>query len=458
VTSVTDRGPRASYRRTHVRAGRACDTVFGGGWPTVSELRSALEALRAEDLDAASDQQLEADFAELQQVMHGLEAERLRRLAQIHRRQSHRRDGYLSTSSWLVDRHGLGWTAAARDIRTARSLQRMPRTREALATGDVTASAVQMLVAARHAHPAQFQRAEGSLVEAARRLPAPQLHRAVATWRQHLDWDQGLKDAERLRERRRLTVSTTMLGMVRVDGDLDPETGEIMLTALRGCQDADRRSRDPDDRRSSTQRRADALGEICRQWLDHPGRPASAGERPQVAVVVDLRSLQGETGHRSELDHVGPVHPEVIRRLACDASITRVVTRGASEPLDVGRRTPAVPAPMRRAVVVRDGRCRFPGCDRPPAWCDAHHVKHWADGGPTAIGNLVLLCRRHHRLVHDGGFHVELQDGAMRVQRADGTPLDDQAEPSCVPSRSRLPSAAPPGGSARRRIPSAAPA
>ena len=396
----------------------------------MSGIGAALMALQGQDLRAVSNEELEAEFTELQRALQGLEAERLRRLAEIHRRQSHQRAGYLSTASWLVDRHRFGWTAAAKDIRTARSLQRMPHTREALATGQLTASAVQMLVSARHAHPAQFRRSEASLVEAAIRLPAPQLQHAVSHWRQQLDWSQGLKDAERLREQRRLKVSTTLFGVVRVDGELDPETGEVMLTALRGYQQAGHRRKDPDDHRTPTQRRVDALGEICRQWLGAPERSEVAGERPHIAVVVDLRSLQGGAGHRSELEHVGPVHPEVVRRLACDGSVSRIVIDGDSEPLDVGRRTPVVSAPLRRAVIVRDRHCRFPGCDRPPAWCDAHHVQHWANGGPTALSNLLLLCRRHHRMVHEEGYHLELAErGRLVFRQPDGRELDDRAPP-----------------------------
>jgi len=392
------------------------------------ELRSAIDALAAEDLAAVSDEQLEADFSELQRAGQALEAERLRRLSEIHRRQSHRREGYLTTASWLVARHRLGWTAASKEIRTARSLERMPHTKEALATGDLSSSAVQMLVWARQSHPAQFHESEQVLVEAARRLSARHLQHTVSHWRQKLDWEQGLKEAERLREQRRLTVSTTILGMVRVDGDLDPETGETMLTALRHCMDADRRRKDPQDQRTPTQRRVDALAEICRGWLDGSDRPLVSGERPHVAVIVDLEALEGRAGRRAEFEHTGPVHPEVVRRWACDASVSRVITRGGSEPLDVGRRTAVVPSPMRRALIVRDRHCAFPGCDRPPPWCDAHHIDHWADGGITAISNLLLLCRRHHRLVHQpGGFKLELMDGRAVFRRPDGILLEDQA-------------------------------
>jgi len=415
---------------------------------------ATLEALRNEDLHRLSEERLESEFASLQRAAQVLEAERLRRLAEIHRRQSHRRAGYLSTESWLVDQHKLGWTAAAKDLRTSRSLQRMPRTRDALPRGELTTSAVQMLVSARHAHPAQFRCSEEALVEAAKRLPAPQLHHTVAHWRRQLDWSEGLKDAQRMHDQRRLNVSISVLGMVRVDGDLDPESGEVVLSALRGCLDSERRRKDRDDHRTQPQRRADALAEVCRQWLDASAGPAAGSERPHVAVIVDLRSLVGGGGYRSELDHTGPVHPETVRRLVCDASIARVVTRGASEPLDVGRRTAVVPVPMRRAVIVRDRHCRFPGCDRPPPWCDAHHVKHWADGGTTSVGNLVLMCRRHHRLVHEGGFEIEIHGGSVRIRRRDvaggGVVWTEEA------SRSRLPSGARSSGSAPPRTPSGA--
>jgi hypothetical protein len=94
----------------------------------------------------------------------------------------------------------------------------------------------------------------------------------------------------------------------------------------------------------------------------------------------------------------------------------------------VGRTTPVVPSAIRKALVVRDRGCRFPGCGRPSGWCDAHHVRHWADGGPTALGNLVLLCRRHHRAVHQE-FRVTMDDGRPRFCRSDGTPLEDRAPP-----------------------------
>ena len=148
--------------------------------------------------------------------------------------------------------------------------------------------------------------------------------------------------------------------MVRVDGDLDPEAGETLLTALRAVMDAGSRSGSGGDDRTPPQRRADALHEICRQWLDLAERPTVAGERPHVTVTVDARALAGASSGAGELDHVGAVDVTVARQLSCDSSVMRVVMAGRAQPLDVGRRTPIVPPAIRRAVIVRDRICRRP--------------------------------------------------------------------------------------------------
>jgi hypothetical protein len=239
-----------------------------------------------------------------------------------------------------------------------------------------------------------------------------------------------------------LHVDAVPDGMVRVDGNLDPETGGTVLTALRAVTDAWARSGGADER-TPAQLRADALGEVCRGWLDRPDRPEVGTERPHLTVVVDLETLGVPTG-----THVAPpdsrtagrggvptftsvgtsLSPETVRRLACDAVVSRVITSGRSEPLEAGRSSRVVPPSIRRALVVRDSGCAFPVCDRPPSWCDAHHVRHWADGGATDLGNLVLLCRRHHRLIH-AGFGVEMVHGRPVFRRPDGTVIGDRAPP-----------------------------
>ena len=118
---------------------------------------------------------------------------------------------------------------------------------------------------------------------------------------------------------------------------------------------------------------------------------------------------------------MGATDPATVARLSCDASITRIVLSPDSEPLDVGRRTPVVSTSMRRALIVRDRHCRFPGCDRPSAWCDAHHIHYWEHMGVTDLENLVLLCSRHHHLVHEGGWQLHLAaDRTLTVIRPGG--------------------------------------
>ena len=162
-------------------------------------------------------------------------------------------------------------------------------------------------------------------------------------WRQMVERDRGMDGEEALRDMRRLHTSRTFGGMVRVDGDLDPETGETVLTALRAVMDAEARS-GAEDARSPAQRRADALAEVCRQWLDRSDRPQVGGERPHVTVTVSLEALRDLRGIcRARPRRTRPL--EVARRIACDASIVRAVMAGPSEPLDLGRRTPLSPRP-----------------------------------------------------------------------------------------------------------------
>jgi hypothetical protein len=118
-----------------------------------------------------------------------------------------------------------------------------------------------------------------------------------------------------------------------------------------------------------------------------------------------MASLRRESGAApAELEWAGPIVDETARRLSCDAVRSGIAVDADGSPVSGGRATRVVSASLRRALVARDRHCRFPGCDRPPSWTDAHHLVHWADGGETKLPNLVLICRPHHRLVHEGGW------------------------------------------------------
>ena len=288
----------------------------------MSELRSAIESMRADVLPELPDARAEEDFSELQRASELLETERLRRLADLERRRVFERDGHLSVAAWLVSRFKMAWGAARDQVRMARALDEMQETRRALDAGDVSLSGVRVLVDARDADPELFRRSERQLVDAARIHSVGDLRRVAAFWRQQVEAERFAAGGEEtLRARRRLHASVSFLGMVRLDGDLDPETGEHLMTALRAVLDAEARSKGADDVRTPAQRRADALGEICRQWLDRSDRPTVAGERPHVTVTVASDALTSDAPAASELDHAGPVGTGTARRLACDASV-----------------------------------------------------------------------------------------------------------------------------------------
>jgi hypothetical protein len=185
--------------------------------------------------------------------------------------------------------------------------------------------------------------------------------------------------------------------MVRLDGDLDPESGGVVITALGSL--AEPQALDPEDRRTPAQRRADALVEICRRHLDTADRPRVGGDRPHLTATVDLAALQGSGEPLVDLD-TGPTALETVRRLACDATLTAILTDPGGRPLRAGRRTRVVSPSLCRFLHQRDRGCTHPGCQVPARWFDAHHVTHWAHGGSTETANLQLLCRRHHRLAH----------------------------------------------------------
>ncbi len=312
----------------------------------MSSLRSVVDELRAETLAELPDALVEEDFAELQRACEQLEVERLRRLAELDRRRLFERDGYQSTASWLVSTCRLGWGAAREQVRLARALDQMPKTRDAVERGEVSLAGARVLAFARDVDPEAFASVEDSLVEAARIHSIADLGRVAAYWRHAVEAGDAGEGA--LRGRRRLHASISLEGMVRVDGDLDPETGETLLTALGAVMDAEARS-GAEDGRTPAQRRADALGEVCRQWLDRSDRPSVAGERPHLTVTVADQVLTA--GRISELDRTGPVDPGGgaayrLRRLGDARGAVRALRAARRRSHD--RRGPTVDASCRR--------------------------------------------------------------------------------------------------------------
>jgi 5-methylcytosine-specific restriction endonuclease McrA len=228
--------------------------------------------------------------------------------------------------------------------------------------------------------------------------------------------------------------------MVVVRGRLEPEAGALLLRALDAARETlyqtrRREAAEPcDDAPTRAQQQADALALLAETALHHDLDPGAPGERYQVVVHVDASALaDSEQPGQSVLEDGARVSAETSRRLACDAS--RVVMRHDRDGrvLEVDARTRTIPPALRRALQARDRDCRFPGCGVRVG--QGHHIRHWAQGGPTTLSNLALLCRRHHRAVHEEGYQVARgADGVLHFQRPDGRTLPDVPSPAAVPA------------------------
>jgi hypothetical protein len=331
-----------------------------------------------------------------------------------------------SLGSWMRHRCKIAPGEASARSRVAHAVTsgELPRTGEAMLSGAVGWRHAQVIQHSVCQVPDDRRdEAEDALISAAETLDPQQLRRVGDRLLHCFDRDAAEEAAVRRYERRSFSVSETYGGMFAISGLLDPITGSLLMTAL------DTKVRPPrathgepglesaSDPRSWSQRRADALGEICSEWLESRNEANLGGVRPHLSVIVDVRTLAarpGEVAEPAQLAWVGPVTASESQLVGCDATISRILMYGPSMVLDVGRATRTIPPAIRRAVVARDRTCVAPGCHRPPEHCDVHHVKFWGQGGATSLDNTVLVCRRHHRMIHQLGFRVVVDRSGRR--------------------------------------------
>jgi Domain of unknown function (DUF222)/HNH endonuclease len=319
-------------------------------------------------------------------------------------------DGATSMTAWLVDRAAMPRPRAAATTARARKLSHLPITAGAWRDGALSTGQVDAIASNLDAETLDlFAEHEAALVPALVDLPVPDVATAMRAWS---DCATAHRDPKP-ESPHHLHLSRTLAGRWRLDANLGAETGELLATALRIAQAPDT---DDEPARSAATRRADALGDVCRFFLDHQRTRRAGRHRPHVNLVLDIERFRALSGAgATTVDGTG-VDRTTVERLLCDAALHRVLTRGRSAVLDYGTATRTIPAPLFNALVVRDQRCRFPGCDRPAAWCEGHHVRPWLFGGPTQLPNLVLLCSRHHHLLHKPGWHAKLlPDAALEV-------------------------------------------
>ena len=344
--------------------------------------------------------------------------------------------GFSSCAAWLSWRVGLDPGAARERVRVARALEPLPLLADALARGELSYAKVRALT--RIADPESEER----LLVVGRQGTAAHVERIVRGWRKVTRLAEA-REAKRRHVSRALHVYQDDDGMVIVRGRLEPEMGALFMRALAAARETlYQRAReeaaalaDPiADPPTMAQQQADALALLAESTLHQTLDPGAPGERYQVVVHVDAAVLADpDQPGQSVLEDGVRVSAETSRRLACDA--TRVVMRHDEDGrlLEVGARTRTIPPALRRALHHRDRGCRFPGCGM--RFAEGHHVRHWSQGGPTTLSNLALLCRRHHRAVHEEGYGIERgTDGTLRFLRPDGRALPDVPRASLVPA------------------------
>ncbi len=394
---------------------------------TLTPLRDAVGSLQSEDLHGVDSGSLLTDVADLRRLADQVEGEWLRRVGEVHARGAAQVVGAGSTRAFLRGTCLVSPSEASRAVDTASALRTTcAQTADAVAAGVIgirQARVIAKVITDLPSALAEDTRLDGErvLLEHAAALNPAELARAGRHFACHVDPHGVARDDAEQRARAGITFASTLYGAGIVRGDLDPESLAVICAAIEPLS-APNPGADGVERRTPARRRLDALVEVSRHYLDCQ-QPADV-RRPgaHLTVVTGAATLQGEPGG-SALDWGGVISGETTRRLACDATITPVTVGPQGRVLDVGRRTRTVSPGMWAALVVRDRCCAFPGCDTPTSRCAAHHIQHWADGGPTALTNLVLLCRFHHpRVVHDDQHHDRW---TVRSDEPTGRPVFD---------------------------------
>lgn len=337
-------------------------------------------------------------------------------------------DGAPSLGRWLATNTTRSARDAARMERLASRLSELPRTADALAAGEVGVEAADALVrAATDGRLGTPDEVEAALLPVATGAGPEELRRSIRRREQQVDGAALLRDERRQHALRRASLTRASDGMFDLNARLPGEWGEKAATLLDAFTTPDPPGTPPLDRRRPDQRLADAFGALIDAGLGHLDVPTTGGQtRPHLSVVVDLSTLDADLADDDGAGPIGPddpawgelppgdaawgttLSPQAVRRICCDADVSRIVTDGTSQVLDAGRATRTWSPAQRRAVNVRDRQCRGPDCARPIGWTHIHHLRWWRHGGHTTVDNGLALCHHCHRLVHDLGWTVQL--------------------------------------------------
>lgn len=379
-------------------------------------LRDAVDAMLADDPSEFSDPALARAIVSVRAEMDRLEAQFARLVWAAHQRGIGTVDGSPSTAAWLRRRTGMRDGDARAAIEAGEGCDALPRTATAWRDGTITAGAARTILGARVVgHDPELRAVEPLLLGLAEAGASRELQRACAHFRACAQ-----RDGTEPRDHDGLTLSRTYGGRTVLSASLSSTAAETVTNAIHALTDPPAET----DGRSAQRRRADALVRMAELALAQlPGRDPEGPTRarPSCTVVIDWPTLLNNDLGRMDREYTGMLHRSDVERLLCDCTVSRVVTGPKGLPIDAGATRRTVSGGLRRALVVRDDGCRYPGCRAPTGWCDAHHVIHWRHNGQTILVNLVLLCDHHHHVVHRPGWSATFDGTTFRVRKPDGT-------------------------------------
>ena len=348
-------------------------------------MSTAIATLEPQPRHAGSDaERLGAEITELCSYIYAAEARLLTLIREFDDKEYWAELGLFSCAHWLNFKCGIGMNAAREKLRVAHALAELPRIRAGFERGELSYSKVRAMT--RIADESN----EDYLLMIAKHGTAHHVEKLVSKYRTASRFQDAQAADQQYRDRE-LSHYYDHDGYLVIKARLPAEQGAAIVKALEMAMETS----EPEP---IAARRADALAEIAETYMNNDKSAGSTADRYQVVIHVTA-----ETSHVEDGPHVTA---ETSRRIGCDSSIVSIREDKNGEPLSIGRRSRSIPPPMRRALGIRDSGCRFPGCTN-TRFVDGHHIKHWADGGETSLDNLVLLCRYHHHLVHEGGFACE---------------------------------------------------
>jgi hypothetical protein len=342
---------------------------------------------------------------ELKQLLHErdlLDLRAARVAARFAATDEYDRCGYASPIDWIRFNCHQTSTVAADLIAVGAKLERVPESTQAVCDGEIGFAHLKTMVRTANAVGSKFD--EAPLLAKARESSPGKFYYLCNHYRHSADRKGYEAEQADLVENRKLWISTCEYGAVVISGVLDPVGGAAFRTAIEPLA---RRSSAHDDR-TREKRLADAVVDLATHALDSGLIPQQGSQRTHLQVTTSLETLLGLPGAPAadiEFSSV-PVSSKTVERLACDASVTRIVLDSRSVVIDVGRAKRTISGPARKALNVRDRGCTWPGCERPASWTSGHHLKHWIHGGTNEPGNLTLLCYRHHWMVHEGHWQI----------------------------------------------------